>query len=106
MAGRRIRDERDARECLRAAAGSPLERAEWARDHGIDPRSLNAWRINLGRSGEPHHGMLELVAATADARVDKAAQVYTVRCGGFAVEVGPDFDEHVLARLLGVVAAC
>jgi hypothetical protein len=106
MAGRRIRDERDARECLRAAAGSPLERAEWAREHGVNPRSLNAWRINLGRATRPRHGMLELVAANAHPRVDQAPHVYTVRCGGFAVEVGPNFDEHVLARLLGVVSAC
>jgi transposase-like protein len=103
MHGRRVRDEQDARDCLRAAADCQQDRAEWARENGVDPRSLNAWRINLGRASRSGPGMLELVAAV---RVVRAAATYTVRCGGFAVDVGPDFDERVLARLLGVVAAC
>jgi hypothetical protein len=44
-AGRKIEDEREARACLKAAKGENLGR--WARAHGIDGRSLNAWRINL-----------------------------------------------------------
>jgi hypothetical protein len=29
-----------------------------------------------------------------------------VRCGPFAVEIGADFDERVVGRLLAVVAGC
>lgn len=103
MAGRRVRDEADARECLRAVAQSGVSRAEWARAQGVEPRSLNAWRVNLER-GERRlrPGVVELVAANPP----PSRSSFTVRCGPFAVEVAAGFDEHALARLLGVVAAC
>jgi hypothetical protein len=44
-AGRKTDDEREARACLKAAKEENLGR--WARAHGIDGRSPNAWRINL-----------------------------------------------------------
>lgn len=83
-----------------------MDRATWAREHGVDPRSLNAWRLNLERVGGPRPGMLELVSGDADRRVERTERRYTVRCGEFTVEVPPDFDASVLIRLLGVVAAC
>ena len=49
MPGRKIADETDAHACLEAAMRSGLARAEWARAHGVDARSLNAWRLNLER---------------------------------------------------------
>jgi hypothetical protein len=104
MAGRRVRDERDARSCLEAVEASGMGRAEWARAHGVEPRSLNAWRVNLERGvrGKRGRGLLELVPA---GRPD-APTTYIVRCGPFSVEVGKDFDERALGRLLTVVAGC
>src|SRR5688572_28546990 len=104
MAGRRVRDERDARSCLEAVEASGMTRAEWARAHGVEPRSLNAWRVNLERAGRAKRGagLLELVPAD---RPDSAS-TYVVRCGPFAVEIGADFDERVVGRLLAVVAGC
>lgn len=101
MPGRRIRDERDARACLDAVDASGMGRAEWARANGVEPRSLNAWRVNLTRTDRGRRGMLELVAATR-----RTSATYTVRCGAFAIDVTADFDEQVLARLLAVVAGC
>ena len=46
---RRIQEELEARRCLLAVAASGRPLAEWARENGIDGRSLNAWRVNLGR---------------------------------------------------------
>lgn len=105
MSGRKIMDEREAEACLAAAAGSGLGRAAWARRQGIDARSLNAWRLNLERRewGAPPLRVLELVPTETNTR---RASSYQVRCGEFVVEVDEDFDEHVLARLLAVVAAC
>ena len=90
---------------MNAAHDSGLERADWAKENGIDPRSLNAWRINLGRTGA-HDGprMVELVAGS-QGHVSASA-TYTVRCGRFAVEIDADFDEQVVTRLLTVVASC
>lgn len=105
--GRKITDQREAEACLAAAEASGLGRAAWAHRQGIDARSLNAWRLNLERgrtkvtSGVPELRVLELVPSSV-----VSATRYEVRCGPFVVEVGDDFDERVLSRLLAVVAGC
>jgi len=106
LAGRRIVDRSEAVRSLEAAAASGLGRAVWARRNGIDGRSLNAWRLNLERRADddvvnvPAIRMVELVASTP------AVATYRIRCGAFVVEVDGNFDDHVLARLLSVVASC
>ena len=54
-AGRKIDDELEARRCLLAATRAAQTPGEWARGHGIDGRSLHAWKINFekGRSSAP-----------------------------------------------------
>jgi hypothetical protein len=49
--GRKVEDEDDALRCLEAAARAVLPRRNWERSVGVDPRSLNAWRVNLERRG-------------------------------------------------------
>ena len=108
MAGRKIRDAADARACLKAMkATRGVSRAQWAREHGIDGRSLTAWRINLGRSAPSRQRrarMVELVATPAGSSAGPAR--YVVLCGKLAVEVDGGFDEATLLRLLRVVASC
>lgn len=101
MGLRRIRDEEDARRCLAAARDSGEDRAVWARRNGVNPRSLNAWRINLDRSS-PGPRLLELVPT----RGERPRSVLLVRCGPFVVEVPGDVDEQALAKVLAVLAAC
>lgn len=109
MPGRKIRDEVDARACLKAArAARGKSRAQWAREHGIDGRSLNAWRMNLGSRGGPagtrtKARLVELVPATAPAA---GPARYVVHCGELSVEVDDRFEEHTLRRLLEVVTGC
>lgn len=101
MAGRKIRDVREARECLLEVARSGVNRVQWAREHGIDARSLNAWRVNLERSGPTDVlRLVELVPQRA------SSGAVSVRCGVFTVHVEEAFDERVLARVLAVVASC
>jgi len=109
MAGRKIRSAADARVCLAAAeAARDMSRAEWAREHGIDARSLNVWRVNLGRRGTAaatvqRGRLVELIPALGSA---EASVRYVVRCGELAMEVDERFDEATLSRLLRVVTAC
>jgi len=103
MAGRKIRDAQEARNCLTEVAKSGERRAQWARARGIDPRSLNAWRVNLERSTCTAPSMPRLVELVPKATI---AACVAVRCGPFTVEVGESFDEHLLARVLTVVASC
>jgi len=109
MAGRKIRDRADAESCLHAAAetGGPLR--AWARAHGVDGRSLHAWRLNLGgrpvrpgRAGAvPSLRLVELVPS-----VPAASARYLVRVGGVEVEFGEGFQEDSLRRILAAVAGC
>ena len=102
MAGRKIIDEQDARACLESLAQSGLAAADWGRKHGVDGRSLSAWRNNLKRRGppEPHH-LMEVVPV----RGTPPSSPLCVVCGPFHIEVTPDFDSDTLARLLTTVAS-
>ena len=53
MRSRKNADETDAHACLDAAARSRRARTEWARAHGVDARSLKAWRSNHDRREPP-----------------------------------------------------
>jgi transposase-like protein len=104
---RKIEDDRDARACLRAARVAGVSVGEWARDHGVDGRSLNAWRINLSRSGstgrvEAKPRLVELVPA-APSRADAR---YVVHVDGATIELADDFREETLVRLVRALRAC
>ena len=49
--GRKIEDEREAVQCLRAAEREGMSAGAWARAHGVDGRSLHAWQMNIARRG-------------------------------------------------------
>lgn len=105
---RKIEDERDARACLKAAKAAGATVREWARQHGIDGRSLNAWRINLtrrvakGSAPRPKPRLVELVPATPS----RVATRYVVRVAGTELELGDDFREETLVRLVRALRAC
>lgn len=104
---RKVRDADDALSCLNASTACGEARATWARRHGIDPRSLNAWRLNLERARRmPTPPAPRLVELVPSAPVVEEPARYRVLCGGLAVEVDERFDEDVLRRLLAVVASC
>ena len=108
MAGRKIFNEQDARRCLAAAKATRGSAADWARAHGIDGRSLNAWQMNLSGRGVPRSRTLaprlvELVPATPP--VSSAAR-YVLHVGGVELEVGDDFNEAGLRRLVTLLKSC
>lgn len=104
---RKVRDADDALCCLNAATAAGLARATWARRHGVDPRSLNAWHLNLARSGRAERlATPRLVELVPTAPVAEDAPRYRVISGSLTVEVDDRFDEAVLRRLLAVVASC
>ena len=105
MAGRKIRDEADARECLKSASASGVTRVAWARAHGVDARSLQAWRLILERkevSAQPVE-FLELVPTPSPSGPPNALRVSK---GGLVVDVPAEFDERHLLRVLQVLLAC
>lgn len=79
---------------------------EWARDNGVDGRSLNTWRINLSRSRAPEGAaklrLVELVPATPP----RADTRYVVHVDGARIELADDFREETLVRLVRALRAC
>lgn len=102
---RKVRDNADARELLREWQHSDLELSDFCEGRGVDGRSLNCWRINLGVRRRSSHGALRLVEVVGTPPARHAA--YRVILGDVVVQVDDDFRDDTLARLLRiVVAAC
>ena len=101
---RKIWGERDARVCVRAAKAAKLSLGAWAREHGVDGRSLHAWAVKLGlvarSAGKPK--LIELVPV----RSQPSAARYVVRVGDVVIEVGEDFTDETLARLVRSLRVC
>ena len=104
MPGRKIRDERDALDCLARYERSGLEFREWLRRNHVDGRSLQCWRIAIENKRPPVR-LVELVTEPQPAAPASKAR-YLIRTGAFEVELGADFDQDTLFKLLEVVAAC
>ena len=113
---RKVRDERDARSLLAKVEASGGEIGAWSRAHGVDGRSLRAWHLNLARG--QHGGGAGRRVRTDSSQVSPVRLVellpretapgarYVVRVGAFAVELGDDFREETLGRVLAVLASC
>jgi hypothetical protein len=117
--GRKIEDEREALRCLRAAEREGLSAGEWGRAHGIDGRSLRAWKMNIDRRGGPararkqrpkpsraRHALIELVPATTPAVTEIGAGHYVLDIGGARLEFGDDVSVATLRRVLEALRSC
>jgi hypothetical protein len=116
--GRKIEDERDALRCLRKVGHAGLTVGEWARAHGIDGRSLHAWRIAIARRGVPagHRkasakskraelALVELVPAAPIPERDGARR-YVLVVGAARVEFGDDVSVATLRRVFEALRSC
>jgi len=105
---RKIVDEKDARACLSSVAQSGETLRSWAKSHGVDGRSLRAWQRNLSRRGSsaPLQREPRLVELVRTSSTPRPPQRYVVRVGEGTIEVGDDFDDHTLRRLLEVLREC
>ena len=101
---RKIWGERDARACVKAAKTAGLGLGAWAREHGVDGRSLHAWAVNLGLVARPvaKPTLIELVPMLAPPTVAR----YVVRVGDVRIEVADDFADETLVRLVRALRAC
>ena len=108
----KVDDELEARRCLAAAKAARQSPGEWAPAHGIDGRSLNAWRVNLSRRESSSRArpesrrrvarLVELVPAP----MASPAPRYVVRIGDASIEFGAEFDETTLRRAIAVLRSC
>jgi len=118
---RKIRDEVEAVRLLSAVERSGLSAREWARAHGVDGRSLNAWHMNIARRGtrkavrprrrkqrraSATHALVELVPATSPVAQQVGAGRYVLEIGGARVEFGDDVSVATLRRVLEALRLC
>jgi transposase-like protein len=116
--GRKIEDERDALQCLRKVGHAGLTVGEWARAHGIDGRSLHAWRIAIARRGVPARrrkasakskraelALVELVPAAPVLECDGARR-YVLVVGAARVEFGDDVSVATLRCVFEALRSC
>lgn len=107
MRRRKIRDEADARACLAAARAAGGDRVAWSRAHGVDARSLNAWRVTLERRASSKRRatvapqLVELVPAS----LPRAAR-YVVDLGAARVELDDLCSADTLQRVVRALRAC
>ena len=104
MAVRKIRDEADALRCLRAAGSSGGSDVDWAHAHGVDARSLRAWRMNLGRRGAQKGG-LRLVELVPTAPSSPGAR-YVLSMGDVRVEFDDGCSVDGLLKVVRALRAC
>ena len=112
MALRRIEGEADARRCLAAVAKAGGDLGAWTRSHGVDGRSLSRWKANLERRSRPRAlprrestelSVVELVPSPAPVTLDRR---YVLEVAGARVELGDDFDEQTLRRVVRALRSC
>jgi hypothetical protein len=113
---RRIESELEARRCLSRVEAEDTQIGAWARSHGIDGRSLNMWRVNLARRGAAPNAARGRQPGTSVTATDvvelvpmampSAAVRYVLEIGGARLEIGDDFSEPTLRRLIGVLRSC
>ena len=106
MAGRKIFNEEDARRCLAAVMSAPGGLGEWSRANGIDGRSLNLWRKNLERRGMRTAVVVSKLIELVPAPVAVTSARYVLHVGGVELQLGDDFNEQTLRRLVGLLKSC
>ncbi len=117
MEHRKVADRREARALLAKAARPGMDLVAVARAHGVDGRSLNAWRSNLARGARtpsaparraPRRAdLIELVPAElADQPGSAGAARYTLRVMGAELAFDDDVRADTLRRVLEVLRSC
>lgn len=123
MARRKIEDEAEALRCLSAIEAEGGDIRRWACEHGIDGRSLHAWRVNFARWGKgnsaPRRRRAQVARSTTSTALvelvpsrDRRAPSlsgtcrYMLEVKGGRVEFGDDFSEPTLRRVVGILRTC
>jgi hypothetical protein len=107
MERRKISGEAEARSALHAIKQAGVSLKEWAKEQGVDGRSLHAWKMVLtrraGGMARPRR-KAALVELVPTAPVSSAR--YAMRVGELSFEFGDDASEEMLRRAAGVLRSC
>ena len=102
---RKVQNRTEAESLLAALRDSGQSLRQFCHERGIDARSLHCWRLNLSAPSKSTGSgsslrLVELVAAPGSPRR------YLVHGDGLTLEIGDDFDDASVGRLLALVRSC
>ncbi|MFZ9889881.1 MAG: hypothetical protein ACO3JL_20485 [Myxococcota bacterium] len=88
---------------MAAPASEGSRELDWARAHGVDARSLRAWRLNLGRRrAESEVRLVELVPSS----VASSPARYALAKGDVRVEFDDSCSVETVRQIVQVLCAC
>ncbi|MGA1597404.1 MAG: hypothetical protein ACO4AG_12325 [Candidatus Nanopelagicales bacterium] len=88
---------------MAVAASAGSSELDWARAHGVDARSLRAWRLNLGRRrAEREVRLVELVPSS----VAPSPARYALTMGDVRVDFDDSCSVETLRKIVQVLCAC
>jgi hypothetical protein len=82
-----------------------LSVAAFAEERGLSVATLYSWRRRLGRAATRGHGTTLLEVRVCDDG-ERCGRMTVVARDGTRIEVGADFNESALERLLATLARC
>ena len=107
--GRPIRDEADARAVLRQIQLQGSTPYSYGRYNGISTSSLYYWRklLSIAKHNDPPQ-LVEITPAAAPTPVPMPPPktVYELQLGDLTLRVDENFQDHTLARLIGILRSC
>ena len=99
---RKVRDRKDAHELLSSLSRSGLPLSAFCRKAGVDGRSLQCWRLNLGHDREEHDANRAPVVRLVEVGGEPAAEeaCYRIVVGDVAIEFDERFSDDTVLRLM------
>jgi transposase-like protein len=103
---RKVRDEADAQDLLAQLADNGDELRAFCAEHGVDGRSLRAWRRRLHPQPDPSEPpqTFQLMELVPDVLRQPERPTYRIHCQDLYIEFDDHFDDHSLRRILDVLA--
>ena len=100
---RKVRSRGEAETLLDELDASGLALRAFCSERGLDGRSLQCWRLNLGRKPSQGRVVASPSLRLVELALPRAQASYRVLVGEHTVEVDDAFREDTLARLLDVL---
>jgi hypothetical protein len=100
---RKVKSRGEAEVLLDELEASGLALRAFCSERGLDGRSLQCWRLNLGRNPRPARAAASATLRLVEFALPSTQASYRVLVGEHAVEVDDAFREDTLARLLDVL---
>ena len=100
---RKVRSRGEAEVLLDELEASGLALRAFCSERGLDGRSLQCWRLNLGRKPSRARAATSPSLRLVEFALPSARASYRVLVGEHAVEVDDAFREDTIARLLDVL---